>query len=152
MLCLLVFYSLGLFLFCSWELNTGYNFSTFNLFQFTLRDSVFPGLCPPATFDSNTELKKEGIISYIEEKLRDGKAIKIAFSGDNVEETIVLLYFYFQDAIFKKRITIHNRREADVPDADYIVTKDSDLVNEKDLLRNYRVLSRIKERVFLIKK
>jgi hypothetical protein len=152
MLCLLVFYSVGIFLFCSWKLNTCYNFDTLNLFRFTLPDSAFPGLHPPATFDCTAELKKEGIISRIEQELRDGKTIKIAFSGDNVEETIVLLYFYFQDAIFKKRITIHNRKESDVPDADYIVTKDSDLLNEKDLLRNYRVLSRIKERVFLIKK
>ncbi|MFH1799913.1 MAG: glycosyltransferase family 39 protein [Candidatus Omnitrophota bacterium] len=151
-LCVLVFYSMRLYLTGSWTSHDGHSATPFCFFKSTLPDILFPGLIPPVAFDYTEELKKEGIIPHIEQGLRDGKAIRIAFSGDNVEDTIVLLYFYFQDAIFKKRIAIYERHVLDFQNADYIVMKDSDLLTEKELLRNYRVLSRIQGRVFLIKK
>lgn len=149
-LCALVFYCMRLVLLNSWSINN-YVPVLYYFLKPTIKDAIFPGLYPPDSYDYTGELKRCGIIPYLEQELRDGKKIEIEFSGDNVEATMALLYLYFQDAIFNNRLDIRNRMNLDFQDADYIVMRDSDLLNKKELLKNYRILSRVKERVFLVK-
>lgn len=149
-LCVLVFYCMRLNLLNSWSINN-YAPVPYHFLKPTIKDAIFPGLYPPDAHDYTAELKKDGVIPHIEQGLREGKTIRIEFGGDNVEHAIVLLYIYFQEAIFNNRIDIQKRPKLDFQGADYIVMQDSDFLNKKELLKNYRILSRVRERVFLIK-
>ena len=150
-LCALVFNSMRLCFFNSWTINR-LPYVPCRFFQTTIKDSVFPRLYPPDPYDYTRELEKDGVIPHIEQGLRDGKKIRIEFGGDSVEVNVALLYIYFQDDIFNNRIDIRSRMKLDFQDVDYIVLRSTDLLNKKELLKNYMILSRAGECVVLIKK
>jgi hypothetical protein len=148
-LCLLIFHSMGFYLLQSW-MHTRFGSVLVFFSKFRTQDTCFSKLYPPDSFDYTGELKKAGIIPHIEQGLRVGKTMRVAFDGDNVEDAIVLLYFYFQDAILNGKITIQDKKSAGFQDADLIVTN-PEFLNKKDLLKNHKILYEKKRCVFLIR-
>ena len=150
-LCVLVFYCLHVCILNSWVPNN-YRPVT-RLYKSTInsKDSNTLFIHPPNLYDYIAEMKKGGIIPSIEQRLSEGKIIRIEFKGDNVEQIVARLYLYFQDAIFNNRIDIYQRPKVSFQDADYIVMRNSNLLEEKDLLKKYKIFSELGNNIFLIK-
>jgi hypothetical protein len=105
----------------------------------------------PYPCDYTGELKVAGIIPYIEQQVRKGKIIRIKFIGATIEDLMALLYVYFQDSILEGKITLQKEWASGFQDVDCIFIREPDLSTQKDLLKNYWILSKIHGSVFLIK-
>jgi hypothetical protein len=111
-------------------------------------------------------LKKKGIISRIEKRLQIDNVIVIRHLGANSLNTVVPLYSYFQNDIFNKKLNIErlvNFDPSSLNDVDYIIAQvyrenadfissENGLLPKEVLLKNYKVLSKIEESIFLERK
>jgi hypothetical protein len=121
---------------------------------------------PPNPNDLLEVLKKKGIISRIEKRLQIDNVIVIRHLGANSLNTVVPLYSYFQNDIFNKKLNIErlvNFDPSSLNDVDYIIAQvyrenadfissENGLLPKEVLLKNYKVLSKIEESIFLERK
>jgi hypothetical protein len=149
-LCLLVFYSMNFYFFNSWTFEK-YVLVPRSFLGLTGPEMAHSNLSQPYPCDYAGELKTAGIIPYIEQQVRKGKIIRIKFIGTTIEDLMALLFMYFQDSILKGKITMQREWATSFQDVNCIFIREPDLVAQKDLLKNYRILSRIHGSVFLIK-
>ena len=150
-LCLLVFYSMSFYFFNSWTPKR-FVLVPRSFLKLTGKEISLSNLFPPYSCDYTGELKTAGIIPYIEQQVRKDKIIRIAFIGvGHIEDPMALLFMYFQDAVLDGKIIMRKGGASGFQDVNGIFIREPDLVAQKDLLKNYRILSRIRGSVFLIK-
>ena len=151
----LVFYCIRVYLLSSWMVYDYFpipdQFIQPRISDIGMFDAFYPHSQPPDPHNYIEELKRKGVISHIENKLKNGSIIKIKFGGDSVENPILFLYLYFQDYILNKKIYIQRDQDLDFRDADYVAMRERDLFIKEELLKDYRILSKIGEFVFLTK-
>jgi Dolichyl-phosphate-mannose-protein mannosyltransferase len=148
-LCVLVFYAMNLYFLNSWTLER-YVLVPRSFLKLLGGDMNLSNAHPPNAFDYTEELKKAGIIPYIEQKVGEGQIIRVEYQGVNVEDPIASLFIYFQNAIANGKISIRVETSG-FRDANFIVIREPDFFNKKDLFHGFRILARINGSVFLIK-
>jgi hypothetical protein len=133
LVCLVIF-CVGIYFLSSWSI-ARYPFSS-------LTSKEIFGSYRPKTYDYIEELKKDGIISSIEDSLRKQEITKIEFKG-HVDQVVGSLYIFFQDYIFNKRLDIQQLKDGLVFDyPDFIVIDNSIISSKKELLKDYKIFSK----------
>ncbi|MCF7907331.1 MAG: glycosyltransferase family 39 protein [Candidatus Omnitrophica bacterium] len=142
----IIIYCLGVFFIISWVIP--YNKTPFfcgDFFGYHL-----PYFRPPA-FDAYAEtVSEKGIINDIKGKISGSEEVTISYNNHGAR-TVLVFYDIFSDYILSGKINLRRDDELSFSDADYIVLGNQDWFEKKDILKKYKVLSKLKEETVLFK-
>jgi len=155
----------GVFFYC-----VGFNLSSsWHIYRDDyLPDYATPSSHPPDSEDLMEMMKKKGVISHIENRLRKQDRVKIRYLATHPLSKIMDLYLYFQNDILSNKIDIERISESDLnslEDVDYVFAmlhwENPDLLSldrgaflpKEVLLKNYKVVSEVDDcHIFLERK